>query len=309
MNLPTQFEEMIKSFFKEEGKKWLEELPQILETLQKQWQLSNIQIVDSVSLNYVAYVESKQYGKAILKVGFPHRDLFSEMNAVRQFREDGICKCYAIDEEKGALLLERLLPGKELVEIESFKDRLEIASGIISKMPIKIKGTPDEALLKLPDMLDRAFTKIKKDGKKRRLIDIVEKVEKLFEEIQILQDSDVLIHGDLHHWNILKCQTQWKSIDPKGVLTKPCMESARYIRNEMEILESTGKELEKYLPRMLETFSEAFDVSVRIIAIAYLVDLVLGTCWSCEGADVKEEEINKAIKRSEDVYNYIQKEC
>jgi streptomycin 6-kinase len=44
---------------------------------------------------------------------------------------------------------------------------------------------------------------------------------RLFDELLSSSSSPVLLHGDLHHMNILKSQNTWKPIDPKGVAGEP----------------------------------------------------------------------------------------
>jgi streptomycin 6-kinase len=62
--------------------------------------------------------------------------------------------------------------------------------------------------------------------------DLVEKAEGLFAELLGSMEEAVLLHGDLHHENILSAQRQpWLAIDPKGVVGEPSYEVGALLRN------------------------------------------------------------------------------
>jgi streptomycin 6-kinase len=47
----------------------------------------------------------------------------------------------------------------------------------------------------------------------------------LFNELLPSQSEPVLLHGDLHHWNILRAtRVPWLALDPKGVVGEPAYE-------------------------------------------------------------------------------------
>ena len=49
----------------------------------------------------------------MLKVGFPHHELEREIEALRHYDGDGICRLLEADEARHAMLLERLAPGRD----------------------------------------------------------------------------------------------------------------------------------------------------------------------------------------------------
>ena len=74
---------------------------------------------------------------------------------------------------------------------------------------------------------------------------LVDKAEKLFAELLTSSAEPVLLHGDLHHDNVLLTeQGQYLAIDPKGVLGEPCYEVGAFLRNPLP------KFLERENPRM-----------------------------------------------------------
>jgi streptomycin 6-kinase len=61
---------------------------------------------------------------------------------------------------------------------------------------------------------------------------IVEEAETLAAELFRTAAPPVVLHGDLHHFNILAGERQpWLAIDPKGVLGEPAYEIGAWMRN------------------------------------------------------------------------------
>ncbi|MBL8060681.1 MAG: hypothetical protein JNK63_08220 [Chthonomonas sp.] len=78
------------------------------------------------------------------------------------------------------------------------------------------------------------------------------------------------LHGDLHHFNLLRSGDEWLAIDPKGMLGDPAWECAAFLRNPAGKLPS-GPELGRLLRRRVEMFSALLLLPPnRIAAWGYL---------------------------------------
>ena len=61
---------------------------------------------------------------------------------------------------------------------------------------------------------------------------VIDRAAALFRELSASQRSPVLLHGDLHHENILRDDAQgWLAIDPKGIVAELAYEFAAALRN------------------------------------------------------------------------------
>lgn len=61
---------------------------------------------------------------------------------------------------------------------------------------------------------------------------LLEAAEDIFAEFVPGQGEQVLLHGDLHHWNILSATRQpWLAIDPKGVIGEREYDTGAILRN------------------------------------------------------------------------------
>ena len=89
------------------GLQWLQNLPQNLARLSKQWGLTELNPVENMTFNYVTKaVQGKR--AVILKFSLDPDSLYQEMSALKYFAGHGAAKVIAYQD--GALLLELVEP-------------------------------------------------------------------------------------------------------------------------------------------------------------------------------------------------------
>ena len=83
----------------------------------------------------------------------------------------------------------------------------------------------------------------------------MEKAETLFSELIESMSAPVLLHGDLHHYNILSAvRKPWLAIDPKGVVGEVEYEVGAFVRNRL----LPGAGLKGLLERRMDQFADEF---------------------------------------------------
>ncbi|CAG0996394.1 Methylthioribose kinase [Anaerolineales bacterium] len=224
MKLPDSFISTIRSTFKEEGERFLAILPDLISETSHRWGLTNIQPVSNLSYNFVAFAKrlgrsAAQSKDVVLKVGVPNRELTSGIAALKFFDGNGACQLLESDAEHGLLLLERLKPGKMLVELEDDDERTRIAADLISCRGEITSPLLQPQLIQLSDWFE-GLKKIRphfNGGTGPFPGKLLEQVESSLPEL--FADKNVkLMHGDFHHFNILSSERGWLVIDPKGVI-------------------------------------------------------------------------------------------
>jgi streptomycin 6-kinase len=216
MNLPPDFIQTIYDVFKEDGKRFIENLPALINEVSARWGLSDIQPVPNLSFNFVAFAK-RDNEDVILKMGIRNPELISEMKALKVYDGEGACKLIESDEEHGFLLLERLKPGMMLSEVEDDDERTYIAADVMGKL--WREAPKNNEFIQLSDWFD-GLKKIRphfNGGTGPFSKELLERVESFLPEL--FADKNVkLIHGDFHHFNILSSDHGWLIIDPKGVI-------------------------------------------------------------------------------------------
>lgn len=163
--------------------------------------------------------------------------------------------------EPGLLVLERL--GESLVSLED-----EEATRIAGSVMLAIRTRPREGFPTLADWA-RGFR-----GQPR--------AERLYRQLLDSQAEPVLLHGDLHHHNILRGPDGWRAIDPQGVIGEPAYEVGAWMRNPLQrVLAMPVSALSRRLDLLSEMLGED---RARLQAWSY-AQAVLAGCWSEEDQD------------------------
>ena len=139
---------------------------------------------------------------------------------------------YGLNE--GMLIIERAIPGSTLKEYFPSRDdkAVRILCSVIKKLH-SAKIPEYHNFYKLNDLLKTLDNDL--DIPK----EILSKARGLRDKLLATSDKTVLLHGDLHHENILQNGTNWLVIDPKGFIGDPVYEVCAFINNPIpELLES-----------------------------------------------------------------------
>ena len=243
----NKFTETIIALHGEDGQRWLDSLPALLAQYSQLWDLEIGTPFTDLSYNYVAPALCTDGTKAVIKSGFPNRELDAEIAALRHFDGRSTVNLYQVNREQTIFLLERVMPGESLWEMED-----EIATNILLDIMPSLWEVyeGDFPFLAVSDWA-LGFSRLRNrymGGTGPFDIRLVEKAENIFIELVASSDDPVLLHGDLHHGNIISAEREpWLAIDPKGVIGEPCYEVGAFLRNPMPGL------LKKEKPRDLLT--------------------------------------------------------
>lgn len=291
MNLPPEFIRTIHTTFGADGRKMLSRLPALIELASNHWGLSDVQPVPNLSYNFVAYAKRGR-DDVVLKIGVPRDELSSETAALTLFNGDGACRLLESNGEHGMLLLERLHPGTMLSELEDDDERTHIAIDVMQKLwrSIESGGSPlareqvpaFRTFIKLSDWFD-GLKKLRPhfDGGTGPFPrEILERVEALLPEL--FADADIrLMHGDFHHYNILRSESGWLAIDPKGVIGPVGYEIGPLMLNPW-IKPMDGSRFEVQTKRRVDIIHERLGWAREHILQWSLAHAVLSAWWDVE---------------------------
>jgi streptomycin 6-kinase len=285
----------ILSVFGEAGHAWLDALPALVATCAERWSLRVGSPFPNLSYNVVAPAERADGTSAVLKLGVPNRELATETAALRHFDGVGSCRLLAADETAGALLLERLEPGRLLLTVEDDEAATRIAAEVMSRL--WRPALPDHPLPTVArwgegfERLRRRFA----GGTGPLPAPLVERAERLFAELLATSAPAVVLHGDLHHWNVLSAErAPWLAIDPKGVVGEPAYEVGAWLRNPLPGLldqPSPGR----VLARRLDLLAEALGLDRERLRGWGFAQAILSAWWCLEdGVDGWEAALRVA---------------
>ena len=169
----------------------------------------------------------------MLKLGVPNQELSSEVEALKIYAGRGCVGLLAAQADQGALLLERALPGCTLKITAADDDQATRIAADVMRM------------LRRADPESDAFPTVAKWGLGFRRLRVafggasgpfpesqVARADAIYSEYVASSKPGALLHGDLHHENILSDEVRgWLAIDPKGVIGEPAYEVGALLRN------------------------------------------------------------------------------
>lgn len=199
---------------------------------------------------------------------------------------DGAALLYEYDDR--AQLME-YLPGPNLYEFsqKGQEDKAtEIFVGLVKKIRSKKIVASQEQLMTMRDLF-KIFDRV---SPPRELADLFTKAQKLSKQLVATQTEEILLHGDLHHENVMKnSRGEYVCFDPKGIMGDPAYELATTLKNPMAYQE-TSQNLEMFKKRAI-SFSKELNLPLeRIVGFAF-IHLCLSVGWAIEdGGDYSHQE-------------------
>ena len=301
MEIPAYFLRKASRQFGDAGRHWVNYLPALLAFYQDKWQLTDCVPAEKLSINLVCYAQSAIYGDVVLKIEGPHAERYTEMKALMLFNGRHACKCIEFGQDAAALLLERIIPGNNLGTLTDKKLQLEIGAKLITELPIPIQGNYGFPLYQ--DWITEAFTstltRFEPDFRMQKMMSVA---DQLFHQICPAGSPQALLHGDLHHENMLQHRNgEWKAIDPQGVIGTPFLESARFIENHAI---EHGRVDWQLLDQSVEYLAGRLKQTKHAISSAVYILHVLSTYWGYE-MNYSELQISQQINECEVLFNYL----
>lgn len=291
LNLPEQYKTKVLSMFGPLGESWLASVPEVIDKYVTKFDLTNLKFHENLSVNLILYAECKSFGKIILKIGLPifNELIYRETTALEEFNGKSACKCYYSNLDDGIRILERLVPGETLNNIENKEERIKLFCDVATSLDVKLTHH-----IQLPfyrEILDRSVNQSNESKEKfKSLKPFINVANYLYNEIEDINLPKYLLHADLHHDNILTSSNGRKAIDPHGFLGEKVLETARFMEKELEKQEVNKENILEIIDLMAKYFKEDKVLLCKVL----FIDYVLSTCWDIE-MNFDEEHINGDI--------------
>lgn len=268
-----ELEKNIITLYPNKGEQWLSNLSELTSEIAKKYKLSQLKPLKNLTYNYVlSGFQASQ--SVILKLGLDIDGLKREACALKAFSGFGVVTVWA--EDDGILLLERAAPGGSLKTYfpEQDHEAVLITCDCLNRLHQALIPN-DHSFPRIEDWL------LALDKDVHIPSQYLQKARKLRDELMATSATPVLLHGDLHHDNIIKNGNDWVVIDPKGVIGEPAFEVAAFIRNPIPQL-LTHADVTSLIERRIAQFSERLKLPAHRIRDWCFVQAVLAWVWAIE---------------------------
>ena len=282
--LPDGFAESVLGVFGDAGQEWLDRLPETIASCAERWSLRVGEPLDDLSVNWVAPAVRADGTEAVLKVGVPSHGLLTELTALELYDGRGCARLLASDRELGALLIERVRPGRSLWNVAERDDdaAMRIAARVMRRL-----WRPIPADHPFPSVADwgSGLANIRPHfggGTGPFPEALVDAAQQLFAGLLDSMAAPVVLHGDLHQANILSAGREpWLAIDPKGVVGEPVYETGVLLRNLSDAQLSDANPA-RILARRVDILADELGFERARILDWGLAQAVLAAWWCVE---------------------------
>lgn len=247
-----------------------------VQQLARDWRLM-IQESFETESSSVSFV-TRDNQSLVLKVIKQENDEWRAGEVLNAFAANGVARVF--QHIGGAMLLERLQPANSLADL-SLAGGDEEATGILASVIEKMSPTATPHDCPKVEDWGKGFERYLATGDERIPRRLVDAAQRVFAEMSASQSSPRLLHGDLHHYNVLfDSQRGWLAIDPKGVVGEVEYEIGAILRNPFErpelfLSRSTIERRIEQLTAKLKLNRE------RVLAWAF-AQAVLSAIWGIE---------------------------
>ncbi len=278
---------------------WLAGLPELLARLAARWDLRLEPHFEGIEINYVAPATRTDGTRCVLKVSRHLGETKTEIAALQLWAGSAAAKLLDTDPEQGALLLERIEPGTMLLEIAEDDDDAAtlITCGVLRRL---WRTVPTEAHgLRQLESWCAAFDRNREPlsrGATGFPAELFQRADALRRELLGSTDHPVTLHGDMHHYNVLRSHRgEWLAIDPKGLEGDRTFDICQYFRNPLN--REVPVDLNR---RRLDIFCSELDLDRERARAWALVHAVLDACWDYEDG----QPVQRAIAYAEQTLRF-----
>ena len=253
----------------------------------EKWELDHPEVIYEHPTKGVFSAESGDFGPVILKIDQCKSQLEAEYKMLARLTECHYsCKVYGYDGNAGLLLEERILPGTVLRREGSLKKRIQVFLQVFHEihMPADSGTTYLNWLEQICEYC--VCHQVAEDMASRAHLFCAEMFEKYPER--------VLLHGDLHHDNLLlRTDGSYAMIDPKGVVGPAIMDLPSFILNELDTDHACPDR--QHIAEVIRLLGEQSGYPTDDIRKLFYMETVLANIWCAEdGEEMNMQQIELA---------------
>lgn len=255
------------------------------------WRLNGLSLIDATASRAIYHANAPEYGPVILKIHLD-RQLLEREAAVLSAADSGYCRFYNADLALGLLLEEQILPGTPLRQEHDLSRRVVKFYDIFER--IHITPPEDSGWETYLDWLVRADAFCRNNPVDFRLRENMCRARRIGEKMFAVYPERLLLHGDLHHDNILlDRQGKYRAIDPKGIIGPRIFDIPRFLLNEFSYAGAANQLL--HMETCIRLVSQCSGFPVQELRALLFMETVLANVWYMEdGLPLRQQDLRLA---------------
>jgi streptomycin 6-kinase len=274
------------------GREWLGRLPTLTASCAEEWRLRVGAPLTGGNVALVVSATREDGTDAVLKISFPDDESEHEGDALAHWDGAGAVRVLQRDDERRALLLERVSPGTPLWDVVDDEEATVTAASLLARLHAVAvdRAHPFRALA---EVAARWADTIPADwiacGRPydRRLLDVAVDACRA---LPPNAPAECLLHQDFHGGNVLRSDRGgWTVIDPKPLVGDPAFDAASLLRDRRWLL--GGRDDATRIRRRLDLLAEVTGLDRERMR---LWGIVHALAWGISGRVVQPDMIRCA---------------
>jgi streptomycin 6-kinase len=185
--------------------------------------------------------------EVVLRTPITPWEIEASLPALLAFAGRGGIEILASDAASGTTLMPRLRPGHTMAEATE-DEAVDAAGELMLRMRGAIGKGPSVADYLQPTLVASPLPSSLRP-------DLAKDAARLTRFLLDSSPTPSMLHGDLHHFNVLRHGDEWVAIDPEGMVGDPAYECAAFLRNPVPELANDPALVDRLRQRVLR-FSE-----------------------------------------------------
>ena len=270
------------------GTAWVHDLPQLVTSLAESWSLNVESHFANLSYNYVARVVRADGSPAVLKVCYPDNDFAHEEQALRVFDGEGCARLLQSDTRRCALLIEALEPGLTVSSLHDDATEVSATAAVMRRLHRPLPGGTE-----LPTFTGRIEELARSVAEHGWAYEWLDRGIALGRDLVASPGGPaVVLHGDLHHDNVLSSGAEWRCIDPHGVIGESAWEVGAYLYNNLPTADGE-QSWRRTIRRRADQFAGELRLDAQRLYACAAVYAVISSVWSLEDG----HDLQRIVKR------------
>lgn len=298
VEVPPALADSLEGFLGAQGRAWVARLPTLADELLDRWELRPDGPVAHGVVGLALPVLRADGVPAVLKLQPVDQETVGEPVALRAWDGRGAVRLLDHEPATGSLLLERLDPGRSLVDLPDDLAALGVIAELLRELTRRrapsglrtLAGTASDLLERAP----AAVAALADPVERRLLADCAAAL------CEVRADpGDRLLHWDLHYGNVLAPlpdgdRAPWLAIDPKPLAGHPGFELLPALCNRWADVVAAG-DLARALRRRFDLLTEVLELDREVAAAWTLARVLQNAVWAAEGGGTGLDAAQRAL--------------
>ena len=198
----------------------------------KNYNLKNITLKCKSNYGIIYEVISEDYNKLIVKINLDKKNYHDSCKYYTYFKNMKLCKMYDNDDKNNIQLLE-YINGDNLFCISDFNKRIKLGYDYFYNWSKKLITINNDKDISFERQVNVMIDSLKNMSLSSKVIKLVTELEKRAKHFFKTYNNSYLLHGDLHHYNMLYDGKTVTAIDLSPRQASFAIEIAKFIENEL----------------------------------------------------------------------------